>query len=287
MTYPRSPIGFTLALGALGAWGCAEAPDDGAPGAATVEVRQLQAALGRQMAQITARADSMDEALRPLPLLTSREEADLQRFPNAEHIRRARSLGVSPLDSGAAADSLAQAGELVRLPDSTSYWVIRDLEHSQPYVTADVPVLLEEIGRRFHEELDRLGVPRVRFEVSSVLRTAEQQADLRTTNPNATRGTSSHEFGTTLDVAYSGYAAPADAGEPIRVPGIPALEAPLEEVRLLAIERIAARRSRELKAILGQVLRQMQDEGKVLVTLEERQPVYHMTVGRRMEGASR
>lgn len=284
MTYRRSQIGFTLALAALGALGCAEAPDGGASEAETVEVRQLQAALGRQMAGITARADSMDEALRPLPLLTSREEADLQRFPNAEHIRRARSLGVAPLASAEEADSLVRIGRLVRLADSTAYWVIRDLEHSRPFVTADVPVLLEEIGRRFHERLDSLGVPRVRFEVSSVLRTPDQQADLRTTNPNAARGTSSHEFGTTFDVAYSGYAAPA-GWEADPLPERPELEAHLGEVRLLAVERIAARRSRELKAILGGVLQEMQDEGKVLVILEERQPVYHMTVARRLEGA--
>lgn len=286
MRWTRERIAFAAAAAALLAAGCAGpgAEDGAAP--ETVEVERLRSALGGQMARLTAQTDSMDDALRPLPLLTSREEADLQRFPNAEHIRRARSLGVEPLASAEAADSLARTGRLVRLADSTAFWVIRELEHSQPYVTADVPVLLEEIGRRFHERLDGLGVPRIRLEVSSVLRTPDQQADLRTTNPNAARGTSSHEFGTTFDVAYSGYRAPEGWGA-VRASGLPELEEHLGVVRVLAVERIAARRSRELKAILGGVLREMQDEGKVLVTLEERQPVYHMTVARRLEGGSR
>lgn len=46
-------------------------------------------------------------------------------------------------------------------------------------------------------------------------------------------------------------------------------------------EPVAARRSRELMAILGNVLIEAQDEGKVMVTLERLQPVYHMTVARR------
>lgn len=281
MTHMRARIGFTTALAVLGAWGCAGPSDDGATEAETVDVRAVESALIQEMGRITTRAESMDDALRPLPLLTSREEADLKRFPNAEHIRRARSLGVPP-SSEAEADSLRREGRLVRLPDSTAFWVIRDLEHSRPLVTPDVTALLEEIGRRFHERLDSLGVPRVRLEVSSVLRTGEQQTDLRATNPNAARGTSSHEFGTTVDLAYSAYMAPAGSDSVIRVPDLPALENTLQDVEVLAIERIAARRSREIKAILGQVLREMQNEGKVLVTLEEQQPVYHMTVARRL-----
>jgi hypothetical protein len=49
-----------------------------------------------------------------------------------------------------------------------------------------------------------------------------------------------------------------------------------------AAERVAGRRALELKAILGAVLVEMQDEGKVMVTLDRLQPVYHMTVARRL-----
>jgi len=42
------------------------------------------------------------------------------------------------------------------------------------------------------------------------------------------------------------------------------------------------RKSRELQKILGDVLREAQDEGIVLVTLERLQPVYHVTVAREL-----
>jgi hypothetical protein len=50
----------------------------------------------------------------------------------------------------------------------------------------------------------------------------------------------------------------------------------------VAAERVAGRRALELKAILGLVLLEMQREGKVMVTIEQLQPVYHMTVAREL-----
>ena len=55
-------------------------------------------------------------------------------------------------------------------------------------------------------------------------------------------------------------------------------------ITALALERVAARYSRELQKILGDVLREMQSEGLVMVTLERQQPVYHLTVARAMAG---
>jgi hypothetical protein len=47
------------------------------------------------------------------------------------------------------------------------------------------------------------------------------------------------------------------------------------------LETAAARKSRELQALLGHVLSELQRSGDVLVTLERQQPVYHITVARR------
>ncbi len=124
-----------------------------------------------------------------------------------------------------------------------------------------------------------MGLPPFRLEITSALRTPDAQAALRRTNPNATSGTSTHEYGTTVDVAYSAFTAPA-------VPGVAAPEsfpaALAARLDALYHERLAGQRSRELQAVLGHVLLDMQDEGEVMVTLEERQPVFHMTVARRL-----
>lgn len=240
---------------------------------------QTAAALDRGFDQILTRADSMDDALRPIALLTSAEQGALRRYLNAQQLERARALGARPAD-GAALESLRSAGRLVALEDSTEHWVVRELDHSAALVVPDVRTMLTELGERFHARLDSIAIPPVRMEVTSVLRTAETQSELRESNPNAAGGTSTHEYGTTLDVAYSSFAAPQrvdgwyDSGDA-------AWLAPhFERLAGTMAETVAARRSRELQAILGQVLLEMQREGKVMVTLERQQPVFHMTLAR-------
>lgn len=133
-----------------------------------------------------------------------------------------------------------------------------------------------EVARRFHERLDSLGVPRIRLDITSVLRTPEKQAELRRRNSNASRVESAHEFGTTLDIAYRRYAPPAEYGDALG--GHP-------DERLLAdsmMIEMARLRGAELQAILGRVLLELQREGKLMVMMERRQTVFHITVGRRL-----
>ena len=45
---------------------------------------------------------------------------------------------------------------------------------------------------------------------------------------------------------------------------------------------MAHTRQQKLKAVLGRVLLELQEEGKVLVIYERLQPVYHITLGKRL-----
>lgn len=272
----------------------APAEDDGSAAAshgdetrAEVE-RVLDAAVAR-IAQLT---DSIDDILQPVPLLTPAQESALRQFGNAAQLARARSLGVRPADSAELA-AARQDGRLVELADSTELWAVRELDHSIALVTPDAHALLTRIAERFQERLADMGLPRYRVEVTSVLRTSDTQADLRQTNPNAAAGTSTHEFGTTLDIAYSSFAAPLDpdiqidagnGGSTGDAGNAGWLEPRLDWFASRSLEAAAARKSRELQAILGAVLLDMQQAGDVMVTLERQQPVYHLTVARRLDG---
>lgn len=238
------------------------------------------AVLAREAARIRARADSIDAIFQPLPLLRGAEEAEMRRFLNAQQLAAARRLGITPDLGAAELDRLVAAGQLVRLPDSTAHWVVRDLDYSVPLLTPDAAALLREIGERFHARLAEIGVPAYRVEVTSVLRSAEDQQRLRQVNPNAAAGESTHQFATTFDLAYSAFAPPE---APIHTPDTrdaPWLDPFLRTYAAAAAETVAARRSRELQAILGRELIAMQREGKVMLTLEVLQPVFHMTVAR-------
>lgn len=237
----------------------------------------VEALLARTLDASLALADSVEDLLRPVPLMRPADEQALRRYSNAENLVHARRLGARPANAGEM-ESLVAEGRLVRLPDSTRHWVVRELGASEPYVTPATVELLERIGEGFQRRLEAMGLPPLRFEISSALRTSEAQAALRRNNVNATAGTSAHEFGTTVDIAYSGYAAPLALPDGL-VPAAPATIRPaLERVAREVVERIAARKSRELKAILGEALLEAQSAGEVMVTLERLQPVYHITI---------
>lgn len=233
--------------------------------------------LSREMARIDTQMAAIDSIFQPLPLLRPAQEEALRQFRYQDQLARARTLGVSRNPSPEELETLHREERLIPLED-TDYWIVRDLEYSQPLVVPGVRALLREIGERFHARLAQLDLPAYRMEVSSVLRAAEDQAALRQVNPNAVQGVSTHEYGTSLDVLYSAFAAPAAPVVAIEAAEASWLEPYLRRYAEAKAERVAGRRAMELKAILGEVLLEVQQEGLVMVTLERRQPVFHLTL---------
>lgn len=243
-----------------------------APEGAEAGERDLNAVI----AASTLYADSADRMLRRVPNLSRQERAQLRRDVNEVQVERARQMGVRV---AAAVDPLVGDGSLVRVPDTTQYWIIRELDYSVPYVTPDALAMLIEIGSRFHARLDSLAVPRYRLDITSMLRTPQNQADLRRRNANASREESAHEFGTTVDLAYRRYAPPA---APLPMPPHGSIARHARMVHDSLVVETGRLRGAELQAVLGRVLRGMQQEGKLLVRMERRQTVYHITVARRL-----
>lgn len=267
--------------------GCRPSPQESAPPSPVLvqtesgdeAIARSERVLAENLDRILAHADSIEAALRPVALLTTAQARVFDRYRNDDQLVVARRLGVPQPVSAAARERLLSEGRLVPLADSR-YWTVRSLDYSTALATPDVEALLTELGERFQARLGELGLPPLRMEVTSVLRTADDQARLRRVNPNAARGESSHMFGTTVDIAYSSFRAPLDPVLDLDTADAPWLEPHLRRMEATATDAAAARMSRELQAELGRILREMQAEGKVMVTMEVRQPVYHMTVAR-------
>ncbi|HEX2190618.1 MAG TPA: DUF5715 family protein, partial [Longimicrobiaceae bacterium] len=217
-------------------------------------------------------ADSARAAFGRVAGLGAREVAELRQDRNAEQVASAGRLGVRAAGP-AQVERLLREGRLVALGDSTPYWVLREMEHSDPYVTPDARAMLVLLGRRFHARLDSLGLPRYRMKVTSALRTPATQAELRKTNSYAARTTSAHEFGTTVDVSHERFAVPADTAPDGR------------ELRAGPLEEVGKEHSRALQAELGRAIAELRDAGVLHVMMENRQPVYHMTLARPVPGA--
>ena len=232
-----------------------------------------------------------ERAFETISLLSDDEIALLRRSRNARHVELAQRLGVDPPpDTRAEADSVASNDALVRI-ETDSLYVVLDGQYSVPYLTPSAAASLDSVAVRFRDRLGARGLPPFRFSVSSGWRTAEDQAALRGGNVNAAAGRSSHEYATTYDITYNPtrYSPAPDALPPPpridpRVP--PFLEdrvrAGLVRHHTEALDRLAADYPSRLTAALGRALIDLEDEGVLAVVRERRQPVYHVTVARRL-----
>lgn len=219
-------------------------------------------------------------ALERLPEPTSEEENALRRPrtpPYSAHLEWADSLGVPPLTSESELAGYLADGRLVPLHD-TEYYTVRVLEHSKPFVLPQLRDELDRIGRAFQDELARAGVPPYRFAVSSALRTKDLQRDLGRSNRNATSGTSSHEYGASVDIVTFRYSLQPSSEDTLRVP--------FADAEIPRAQRWATQWSDDLGrahwdplfGAMVRVLGERQRSGELLVLLEAVQPVFHITV---------
>lgn len=235
----------------------------------------------RSRAALEQRLTEIDSAVQRLPGLIGSIRQDMRRHLNAKQVAAARSNGVGPVRDDAHLAALVDRGALVQLPESTQWWVLRDLNHSLPYVTPGTQAALEDVGRRFHARLDEHGLPPFRLDITSALRTGEQQSALRRRNPNAADTTSSHQFGTTLDIAYLNFAAPQSLDHPSLAIGPTDQVSPsLRAEMTTRLDDLGKLHAPHLEGELGAVLQQLQRDGIVLPLRERGQPVYHITVVR-------
>jgi Family of unknown function (DUF5715) len=280
--------GFIVAAVLLGCRGEGGAPETSATGG-VAPAPQAPAPADRSDAEVEARSRAaleqrlaeIESVIQRLPGLIGSIRQDMRRHLNATHVAAARGNGVGPVRDGAHLATLVDRGALVQLPESTQWWVLRDLHDSLPYVTPDTQAALEEVGRRFHARLDQHGLPPFRLDITSVLRTSEQQAALQRRNPNAADTTSSHEFGTTLDIAYLSFAAPQSLDHRSLASDIDGQVSPALRAQMTArLESLGTLHAPHLEGELGAVLQQLERDGLLLPLRERGQPVYHVTLAR-------
>lgn len=145
-------------------------------------------------------------------------------------------------------DSLVEEGILVRIKPN-KYYNIRRLTHSYPYLTPEARDLLNLIGKHFQANLQAEGLPKYKFQISSLLRTIEFQRQLTRQNVNATYGLSAHYYGTTFDIAYDKYD-----------------------------RRGKSHQDTKVEAILEKTLRELREECRMMIIRESSNKCFHMTV---------
>lgn len=176
-------------------------------------------------------------------------------FPDSNDVQLATAtrLGLKhPIRNRAEAEK--QKSQLVYIGDSPFYDLRLPMTQSIPYLVPRAERLLTEIARSFQDSLVSKGIPMHKIQVSSVLRTEEDVAQLRRINPNATEQ-SCHRFGTTFDITYNYYT---------RVQDPDGRQRP-EEYAV------------QLKSVLAEVLRDLREQGCCYVKYEYKRPCFHIT----------
>ena len=174
-------------------------------------------------------------------------------FPDQQDVQilAANKHGVNPVQNREEAEH--SKGKLVYV-GSNPFFYVDKLNNSRPYLVPRASVLLQDIGRAYFDSLQIKGIPLHKIIVTSILRTKDDVAKLRTRNGNATEN-SCHLYGTTFDVCYNRYKQ------------IQTRQQPRRQVQ-----------NDTLKWVLSEVLRDMRDRNRCLVKYEVKQGCFHITV---------
>ena len=174
-------------------------------------------------------------------------------FPDQQDVQilAANKYGVNPVQNREEAEH--SKGKLVYV-GSNPFFYVDKLNSSIPYLVPRASVLLQDIGRAYFDSLQIKGIPLHKIIVTSILRTKDDVAKLRTRNCNATEN-SCHLYGTTFDVCYNRYKQ------------IQTRQQPRRQVQ-----------NDTLKWVLSEVLRDMRDRNRCLVKYEVKQGCFHITV---------
>ena len=174
-------------------------------------------------------------------------------FPDQQdvQIQAANQHGVAPVQNREEAEH--SKGKLVYV-GSNPFFYVDKLNNSIPYLVPKASVLLQDIGRAYFDSLQIKGIPLHKIIVTSILRTKDDVAKLRTRNGNATEN-SCHLYGTTFDICYNRYKQ------------IQTKDQPRRQVQ-----------NDTLKWVFSEVLRDFREKNRCYIKYEVHQGCFHITV---------
>ena len=174
-------------------------------------------------------------------------------FPDQQdvQIQAANQHGVAPVQNREEAEH--SKGKLVYV-GSNPFFYVDKLNNSIPYLVPKASVLLQDIGRAYFDSLQIKGIPLHKIIVTSILRTKDDVAKLRTRNGNATEN-SCHLYGTTFDICYNRYQQ------------IQTKDQPRRQVQ-----------NDSLKWVFSEVLRDFREKNRCYIKYEVHQGCFHITV---------
>lgn len=172
---------------------------------------------------------------------------------NFLQVATAQMFGIPPMSNRQ--DFPIQDAKQMVFVGTNPFYHVDSLNSSAPYLTPSAQIMLTRIGRNFTDSLFAKRIRPALPIVTSVTRSLEDVARLQRRNRNATTN-SCHTYGTTIDISYTRF--------------YPIVRAPGDTIRLAHNDT--------LKTVLGEVLRDLRQQGVCFVKHEKRQSCFHITV---------
>ena len=85
-----------------------------------------------------------------------------------------------------------------------NFYQFKNITHSQPFLIPEAIDMLNEIGYRFQKKMEAKKKNYFKYQITSLLRTEEEQTKLHHRNGNAASH-STHMYGTTVDISYKDF----------------------------------------------------------------------------------
>jgi len=209
--------------------------------------------------------------------LANQQVRDLRKYLNPQHLKYGKKNGIFPIENRQAfarkKDELLQNGRLTPVT-STRYVYVENFNNSVPYLTKEADQLLAEIGRRFRQRLEANGINGTyRLVLTSCLRTKQDQRDLRNKKDNVNAALrSAHWYGTTFDITYERL-----TRMPLLVENVVGAFTGKQRTSIVATRLLNCYTSNQ-KPLLGEVLLELQREGKCIALVESVPNCFHVTV---------
>lgn len=200
-------------------------------------------------------------------------ESELRTYLFPRHIQAARTLGVGPVADMDQCNHLVEKGALVSIDGEDLPYYFYGVKKEHRYLTPGAARGLAIIASTFREVQKAHGIKApIKFALSSALRPASYQGQLRGTNMNAV-AESTHSYGVSVDLFFDDYYV---VFPQVEGGGVLANIVSRVRSRLGYLAGDALRR--QGKTLLAMTVHRLQKEGVIYATLERNQRCFHITV---------
>ncbi len=200
-------------------------------------------------------------------------EEGLRKYLFPRHMRVAREQGIGPVADTGMVETLVKEDKLELIDGDNLPYYFYGVKKEHRYLTPGAARGLAVVAAAFNRVCREHGIKgQLKFAVSSAIRPASYQQELRGRNMNAV-SESTHSYGVSIDLFFDDYYVVLP-----EVEGNGVLSRIVSQLRARMGYMMGDAVRRQGKTLLAMTVHRLQEQGVIYVTLERKQRCFHVTV---------